>query len=165
MISLEDYLKQNLDIKYHKHPVSIYQLITEDTCVPFKIGDKIYCTGRIRDNKKTYAIIYDHRYDGCIFQGLPNSIFYRMYNPSINNILIWIDNNLFKRLIKNATEPDIRTELVKLRIAVNMIYKLNYLSNEEKIKWSEWIKELFWNRKAVIQNWYCNCVLPEVLPF
>ena len=50
-------------------------------------------------------------------------------------------------------------ELVNLRINVNLIYKLP-LSIEQKRKWADWIKELYWNRKVLLNQWYIDYVLP-----
>lgn len=102
----------------------------------------------------------DSTHDGCIYLGLPLAIVNMDKFPIIIITGDWIEQNLFKLMLQNAEFPQTKTELIMLRISVNMILKLNCLSTMDRIAWSEWIKELYWNRKAVLHKWYCECVLP-----
>ena len=63
-------------------------------------------------------------------------------------------------MIDTADYANTKTELVRLRIAVNMIYTLDCLTESEKITWSNGIKDLYWERKKLLQQWYVTYVLP-----
>ena len=63
-------------------------------------------------------------------------------------------------MIANAEFAQSKTELVRLRIAVNMINSLPYLSHNDKILWTNWVQELYWERKKVLHEWYLQYILP-----
>lgn len=155
-----DYLRTHLPEVYQPIPDTIVVVTTKDMNFPFKLNGIIHCTGSYIKGNKQIAYIKDYTVDGCIYLGLNDYIFYKTYNPKINKIGKWISDNLLTPMLDNAEMPECKTELVKLRIAINLILSLN-ISTESKIKWSEWIKELYWNRKAVLHKWY----MEEVLPF
>ena len=56
-------------------------------------------------------------------------------------------------MITDIHNSNSKTELVQLRIAVNMIMNLTYLDSDKRLEWSNWIKELYWKRKAVINQY------------
>lgn len=157
-----EYLEKNAPSMYLPFADTIVEIVPKDYNPPFRLPNgRIYCTGSICEKDKHYVFIKNYKVDGCIYHGLKDSIFYKTYNPRINDIGKWITNSLFNPMLETAEMPEIKTELVKLRIAVNMILQLHYLSAKDKIAWTEWIKELYWNRKAVLHKWY----IEEVLPF
>lgn len=161
-MNASEYLSINLPRIYQPFPDTIVTITNKDINPPFRLpnGD-IYCTGSYYQNNKQILFIKNYDTDGCIYRGLEGSIFYKTYNPKINQVGRWIDDNVFKPMLDNAEIPKTKTELVKLRIAVNMILNLHYLTAKDKLRWYEWIKELYWNRKAVLHKWY----IEEVLPF
>ena len=63
-------------------------------------------------------------------------------------------------MITNAEFAQSKTELVRLRIAVNMINSLSYLSHNDKILWTNWVQELYWERKKILHEWYLQYILP-----
>ena len=157
-----EYLIAHLDKKYHPYKDTIVQTVTKDYEPPFKLPNgEIYCTGSWTIGKRHVICVVNNKCDGCIYRGLPNQIFYKTYNPSINTLGQWISDSIFQFMLDSVEFNQNKTELVRLRIAVNQIFKLDYLSAHEKIQWSDWIKELYWNRKAVLNKWYID----EVLPF
>lgn len=157
-----EYLEKNALEIYLPFADTTVEVFPRDYNPPFKLPNgEIFCVGSICEGNKQYAFIKNYNTDGCIYQGLKDSIFYKTYNPKIHSIGKWITDNLFKPMLDKAEMPETKTELVKLRIAVNMILQLHYLSAKDKIAWTEWIKELYWNRKAVLHKWY----MEEVLPF
>ena len=156
-----EYLNQNIVKMYRPYPDVIVVKATKDYNPPFKLPNgQIHCTGSFYHGGKQFLFIKNNECDGCIYYGLPNSIFYKTYNPKINSIGNWLNNSLFAPMIQNAEMQSTKTELVKLRIGINIILETN-ISVSSKLAWTEWIKELYWNRKAVLHKWY----MEEVLPF
>ena len=62
-------------------------------------------------------------------------------------------------MFENVEINNTNTDLVRLRIAINMIDKLP-IDIELKQKTSEWLKGYFWERKRFLQQWYLDNVLP-----
>ena len=157
-----EYLNQNIAKIYRSYPDVIVVKTTKDYYPPFKLpNDQIFCTGSFYEGNKQIIFIKNPKCDGSIYYGLPGALFYKTYNPRINKIGKWLTDNLFKPMLFEAEMHNIKTELVKLRIGVNMILNIHYLSAKDKLAWTEWIKELYWNRKAILHKWY----MEEVLPF
>ena len=125
---------------------------------PFKLDNELYCTGRIKVNDIFYCFIRTNL-DGRIIEGLPNAVSKLIeYRKEIYDLWKRIDK-FFSRMIENAEQSNPLTELVKLRIIVNLIYNLP-IAKEERLQWADWIKELYWNRKALLNKWYIENVLP-----
>lgn len=125
---------------------------------PFIKDGEIYCTGSIKIDSIQYDFIKT-KLDGQILLKLPDCINYQIKYP--NNIYRMWDrlNEFFNNLIIFAEFPNQNRELVQLRINVNLIYQLP-LPKEDKLQWADWIKELYWNRKALLNEWYIKYVLP-----
>lgn len=150
----EEYLAQS---KYAPFKGSI-PMIPMGNCHPFIKDGELYCTGSIIYNHIKYDFIKVNM-DGRILIGLPNYIEYQIQKP---NYLYQIWKRLdefFNELIIFAEFPDQNRELVNLRINVNLIYQLP-LPKEDKLQWADWIKELYWNRKVLLNEWYIKYVLP-----
>lgn len=157
-----EYLNQNAITIYRPYADTTVVKTTKDYHPPFKLSNgQIFCTGSFYEGDKQFVFIKNPNCDGSIYYGLPGALFYKTYNPRINNIGRWLTNSLFKPMLDKAEIHDTKTELVKLRIGINMILSIHYLSAKDKLAWAEWIKELYWNRKAVLHKWY----MEEVLPF
>lgn len=109
-------------------------------------------------NNKYYIIDYI-KYDDNI-TNVQKLYYYLLENRELFNIVFYANNNLFNLMIKNAEFPQAKTELVKLRIIVNMIMKNETLDGSTKVLWSNWIKELYWERKKVLHEWYLQYILP-----
>lgn len=150
----EEYLAQSA-YAYFKGTVPV---ISMGKVHPFIKDNEIYCVGTIKVNNLQYNFIKTNL-DGRILLGLPNSIDHQIKYPE-QLYGIWIRlNRFFSDLIIFAEFPDQNRELVQLRINVNLIYQLS-MPKEDKIQWAEWIKELYWNRKALLNEWYIKYVLP-----
>lgn len=99
--------------------------------------------------------------DGAILRGWGRFFLYmKDHFKEIHEIEMYIQNEVMLRMLNNAEMSQIKTELVKLRIAVNMIYSLKCLKAEDKNLWANWVKELYWERKAKLHQWYIEYVLP-----
>lgn len=159
-MTAEEYLNKCILDKYKPCPGCLIRPIPKDTIVPFIVNNKFYCTGKYNIGDKWWGFFTDYNTDGCIIKELPNSVQVRQNHPEVYLITKWIDKNLFKFMLENAEMPQAKTELVHLRIAVNMILKLEYLSKEDKDVWVNWIQELYWSRKRVLHQWYLEYVLP-----
>nr|DAJ18142.1 MAG TPA: hypothetical protein [Podoviridae sp. ctY3D12] len=154
------YLTINLDEVYKRHALTVPVLTTPDRCIPFMLNGREYCTGKMNFGKAWYAFLRDETSDGAIMRGLPNSIEMQIKHPSIRTIVDWITDKLFEPMITNAEFAQSKTELVRLRIAVNMINSLSYLSHNDKILWTNWVRELYWERKKILHEWYLQYILP-----
>ena len=150
----EDYLAQS-EYSYFRGSIPV---ISMGDYHPFIKDNELYCTGSIRINSIQYNFIKTEL-DGRILLGLPNCIEYQIKYP--HNIYIMWDrlNEFFRNLIIFAEFSDQNRELVQLRINVNLMYTLP-IPKEDKIRWADWIKELYWNRKALLNEWYIKYVLP-----
>lgn len=81
-------------------------------------------------------------------------------------ILWWINEKIFTyelTLLCNEKKVDTITAFVRIRIAQNMIHKLNILTEDEKEEWANLIKIIFYERLRVMINYYLTDV--EKLPF
>lgn len=155
-----EYLLNHLAEEYRFFPNANLVLTTKDMVCPFKLGEREYCTGFFDIGNKYYRIIKDYSTDGCIFRGLPNSLYVKAEYPVVCNIAKWVQEKIFNFMLANAEMQQAKTELVRLRIATNMIYGLSYLNADSKLLWSNWIRELYWERKKVLHQWYLDYVLP-----
>lgn len=150
----EDYLAQSA-YAYFKGSMPV---ISMGGNPPFIKDNEIYCTGTITVNKVQYNFI-KVELDGRILFGLPNCINHQIKQPS-NIFWMWNRlNEFFRNLIIFAEFSDQNRELVQLRINVNLMYTLP-IPKEDKIRWADWVKELYWNRKALLNEWYIKYVLP-----
>lgn len=126
---------------------------------PFIKNGEEYCTGTFKENGLEYGFFKVNN-DGRILQGLRHQIDYQIQLKEILWELWKKLDNFFKNMVILAEFSDNNRELVQLRIAVNMIYSLPTISKEDKFIWVEWIKELYWNRKVILNKWYIDNVLP-----
>lgn len=81
-------------------------------------------------------------------------------------ILWWINEKIFTyelTLLCNKKKVDTITAFVRIRIAQNMIHKLNILTEDEKEEWANLIKIIFYERLRVMINYYLTDI--EKLPF
>ena len=159
-ISFKDYLQSNIDEIYKIMPSIVVIPITNNIVTPFMLNGKIYCTGRIMLDTLC-AVLRDYSVDGAIIYGLPNAVMTIRLHPNIHTVIRYVNDKLLGIIMINELEsPNSKTYLVRLRIAVNMIYNLSYLTSEQKFMWSEWIKELTWARMACLNSWYIKYMLP-----
>lgn len=150
----EEYLNQT---KYRFISGSM-PLITMGGVNPFIKDDKIYCTGCFEIGKIKYTFV-KLELDGQIILNLPKCTQYQIKYPKhIFNIWKRLDK-FFRDIVISAEFPNQDRELVQLRINVNLIYQLP-LPKEDKIQWADWIKELYWRRKVILNEWYIKYVLP-----
>ena len=143
--------------KYSIYPGTI-TLVPTSNQTPFIKENKIYCTGLIKNNNITYGF-FKIELDGRILQGLPNYIDYQIQLKSKLYYLWKRIDTFFKDIITFAEFADNNRELVNLRINVNLIYNLP-INHEDKNIWADWIKELYWNRKVILNKWYIDNILP-----
>lgn len=91
---------------------------------------------------------------------------YYLANPKHKKIVKWINEKIFtaeiNQLMKNR-QPLIETSLVRLRIAVNLIDKLDSLKKEEKDEWILHLQNLFHQRHLALSNFYLYEIVK--LPF
>ena len=159
-VSFKSYLQSNIDPIYRITPGIVIIPITADTVTPFMLNNRVYCTGRVMLDTFC-AIIRDYTIDGAIIRGLPNAVMTIRLYPRINGLISYINEKLLGIMMINELEsPNSKTYLVRLRIVVNMIYNLSFLTSEQKRIWSEWIKELTWARMACLNSWYIKYMLP-----
>lgn len=81
-------------------------------------------------------------------------------------ILWWINEKIFTyelTLLCNEKKVDTITAFVRIRIAQNMIHKLDILTEDEKEEWANLIKIIFYERLRVMINYYLTEI--EKLPF
>lgn len=81
-------------------------------------------------------------------------------------ILWWINEKIFTyelTLLCKEKKVDTITAFVRIRIAQNMIHKLDVLTEEEKEEWANLVKIVFYERLRVMINYYLTDV--EGLPF
>lgn len=155
-----EYLLNHLAEEYKFFPDTKVVLTTKDMTCPHILGGKKYCVGFFDIDKQYYKFIKDYNIDGCIFKGLPNSLSIKAKYPTVYNIANWIQERIFNFMLSHTEIQQSKTELVRLRIATNMIYGLTYLDSDSKLLWSNWIKELYWERKKVLHQWYLENILP-----
>lgn len=139
-----EYLLKNIAIKY--------------SYFPGILGCRSYI-----DNKGYHIFEYlnSNSIDGAILRGWNRfSLYLNSHYRAIHTIEMYIQNEVMLRMLNNAEFPQTKTELVKLKIAVNKIFSLTFLPAEDKIWWSEWVKELYWERKKVLHQWYLENILP-----
>ena len=85
-----------------------------------------------------------------------------IYLPDVQPVwkfMNFISDKIIKQMFENVEINNTNTDLVRLRIAINMIDKLP-IDIELKQKTSEWLKGYFWERKRFLQQWYLDNVLP-----
>ena len=146
-------------LKLHKIDVQKSCIYTEiligTKLLPFPISYGSYTISK--DKRIVNLKVSD--FDDCIRWRLEPFKKY-VNNLTVKKTLFWIQKNLTTYMIDTAEYANTKTELVRLRIAVNMIYKLDCLTESEKITWSNGIKDLYWERKKLLQQWYVTYVLP-----
>lgn len=99
--------------------------------------------------------------DGAITRGWRRfPLYIKSHYRELHIIELYVQNEVMLRMLNNVELPQAKTELVKLRIAVNRIFSLTFLSTEDKRLWSTWIQELYWERKKILHKWYLEYVLP-----
>lgn len=91
---------------------------------------------------------------------------YYLSNPKHKKIVKWINEKIFtaeiNQLMKDR-QPLIETSLVRLRIAVNLIDKLDSLKKEEKDEWILHLQNLFHQRHLALSKFYLYEIVK--LPF
>ena len=159
-MSIEEYLDKHLDEEYKPYPD--HRTYISNGFHPFRYKGEVYCVGFIRVDNTDYNFIVDNARDGCIKKGLipVKAIYYEVRHRKEFMSVLDRANALFQYIITTAEYSNIKTELVLLRILVNQIHKLTFMPLKERNEWEVWIKELYWNRKRVINKWYIDCVLP-----
>lgn len=93
---------------------------------------------------------------------------YHLYNRHIQmqNVCRWINDKLFMSSLNqllNSRSPLLTTELVRLRIAINLIFKFDFLTNEEKEEWMQHLQILYFNRRKAMTDYYLQKIVQ--LPF
>ena len=155
-MTAEDYLNKYVDIQYRIQKKGPYVITLVDPLDAINVFHTYF--------NKTLDGIYFVQLEGNSYDGSITNVRGLLYEMpkcrEINEIARWVDTNLFRFMLKNAEFPQSKTELVRLRIAVNKIYNLN-INKDVKTMWADWIKELYWNRKTVLNKWYID----EILPF
>lgn len=84
----------------------------------------------------------------------------------VQNEASWLNKNVFQLMIDNLiwkNKTDSSTELVKLRIFVNKIQKSESLTDDDKLDWENWVKDLYWTRKTAVFDYYLDDIIG--LPF
>lgn len=155
-MTAQEAIESNLDYSPFKGTIP---LVLTSRVHPFMRGGKEYCTGTFKENGLEYGFFKVDN-DGRILQGLPHQIDYQIQLKRALWELWKRLDSFFKAIVILAEFSDNNKELVQLRIAVNMIYALPIISKEDKLAWVEWIKELYWNRKVILNKWYIDNVLP-----
>lgn len=155
-----EYLLNNIDPKYNIYAFKMPILTTTDDTTPFKLNGKVYCAGKWDYKNQYYKIIAIESIDGAITYGLPNAITTLIEHPQLYNTVKWISDKLFISMLDNAEQSQTKTELVRLRIASNLIGNIDYLSPDARNNWMRWVQELYWERKKVLHKWYLEFILP-----
>ena len=93
---------------------------------------------------------------------------YHLHNRHVQmqNVCRWINNKLFMSSLNqllNHRSPLSTTELVRLRIATNLIFKLDFLTKEEKEEWMQHLHILYYNRRKAMTNYYLQKIVQ--IPF
>lgn len=155
-MTAQEAIESNLDYSPFK---GMIPLVLTSRVHPFMRSGEEYCTGTFKENGLEYGFFKVDN-DGRILQGLPHQIDYQIQLKGALWELWKRLDSFFKAIVILAEFSDNNKELVQLRIAVNMIYALPIISKEDKLAWVEWIKELYWNRKVILNKWYIDNVLP-----
>lgn len=160
MITAIEYLQTNLRPEYRFYPGKLVILTTPNTSTPFMLGNKVYCTGYFDIRNNWYKIIRDDSIDGAITYGMCNYIYTYAEHPEIYKLIKRIQNKVMLPMINNPENSNTKTELVQLRIATNMIMTLKFIEHNEKLVWANWIRDLYWKRKALINQYIIDYILP-----
>ena len=153
-MTAEEYLAQS---KYAPYEGTMTVLEMGDNCSFIK-DNHINCVGRIKVDNLFYVHIKVDL-DGRIIEKLPDCIFYQIHKPNAIYRMWKRLDSFFMNLIIFAEFGNQDRELVELRINVNLIYQIP-IAKEDRLQWADWIKELYWNRKAILNEWYIKYVLP-----
>lgn len=83
----------------------------------------------------------------------------------MNKIVKWINEKIFTYSIHLLAKGKYEsvTESVRLRIADNLIMKQDYLRKEDKLEWAGLVKDVYYNRKREMLNYYFTKI--EEIPF
>lgn len=155
-MTAEEYIQRSKKYSYFEGTIPL--ILTGDFH-PFVKDNNIYCTGTFKENGLEYGF-FKTKLDGRILLGLPNSIDYQInLRNNIWNLWKRLDN-YFNMIIRTAEFANNDYELVNLRINVNLIYSLPVMPHVDKESWAEWIRELYWNRKVLLNKWYIENILP-----
>lgn len=104
-------------------------------------------------------------YDDAI---IPIQLSYQIKNNEIcMSIVQWINRRLYMESLKDLCNNELmslKTRLVRLRIAINMSFKMiTILDDVEKEEWRQYLTEVFYKRFFVISQYYSINILE--LPF
>lgn len=119
------------------------------------------CRKYVENGCDTFEFLNSNSLDGAILRGWHRFPLYLWsHYKEIHTVELYVQNEVMLRMLNNAELPQTKTELVKLRIAVNRINSLTFLSAEDRLMWMNWIKELYWERKKILHKWYLEYILP-----
>lgn len=133
---------------------------------PYKFQlDKLYSTPRFKGDTMFFikyqdSIIKDKT---IVPKGLTDKILKSNFNQ---DIVKWINRKIFTIILEDLLErkfTEFKTKVVRLRIASNLaVNNAILLTKDEKIKWEDHIKNVFYNRNLAISNYYSQviCELP-----
>ena len=99
---------------------------------------------------------------------MPRNFTWDMYADQKLKVLqlsYWINEHIFMESLQKLCDnkpPMHQTMYVRLRIAINMIDKLN-LRNSQKLEWQDHLRLLCHNRNLVMSNYYLDNIIQ--LPF
>lgn len=153
-MTAEEYLNQFKDYSYYQGCIPLI-LLSDYT--HFKKDNEEYCTCTFKQDGLKYGC-FKTNLDGRILHELRHSIDYQIQLRT-DLLYIWKRlDYLFNHMLQ-VNDNDLNRELVLLRIAINMIDQLDMDFND-RIQWTEWLRELFWKRKSIFNEWYIKYVLP-----
>ena len=155
-MTVKEYLNQFKNYSYYQGCIPLI-LLSDYTY--FEKDNKEYCTCTFKQDGLKYGC-FKTNLDGRILHELRHSIDYQIQLKGVLWELWKRLDSFFKAIVILAEFSDNNRELVQLRIAINMIYTLPIISKEDKFIWVEWVKELYWNRKVILNKWYIDNVLP-----
>lgn len=123
------------------------------SCANVKIGNHIEFLGYAESISKDISIVPE------------DLIIFVCTNPQASNIIRWINEKIFTSML-NQTLAGMNTmcstEFVRLRIALNLIDKLD-ISSEQKQEWMFQLNSVYYERKKVIFEYYLREIVE--IPF
>lgn len=153
-MTVKEYLNQFKNYSYYQGCIPLI-LLSDYTY--FEKDNKEYCTCTFKQDGLKYGC-FKTNLDGRILHELRHSIDYQIQLRT-DLLYIWKRlDYLFNHMLQ-VNDNNLDRELVLLRIAINMIDQLDMDFND-RIQWTEWLRELFWKRKSIFNEWYIKYVLP-----
>lgn len=147
----------------------IVKILNKELDWDFKFNlDTVYQTLAVYDGTKISGFVC---YLNSIIKDnsvMPRNFTWDMHTSQKLRVLqlcYWINEHIFteslQRLCENK-QPLIQTEYVRLRIAINMIDKLDIRSSQ-KLEWQDHLRLLCHSRDLVMSNYYLDKIIQ--LPF